>query len=94
MMNAVAYAINIHHFLSLVAGTDYEGSSITAVIEAGSTVTEVMFTIIDDNIEEMNESFNLSLSLIDSHMGVLLGESRGTVTIMDDDSEFVCIVSI
>ena len=46
------------------------------------------FTIVDDNVEEVNmESFSLALMIINQPAGVILGETQGTVTITDDDSE-------
>ena len=57
-------------------------------LPAGSTEIPVSFTIIDDNVEEVNaESFRLSLNLIGQPNGVVLRETQGTVTITDDDSE-------
>ena len=58
------------------------------IIPAGATEITVTFSIVDDNIEEVNtESFGLSLILIGQPAGVTLGASQGTVTINDDDGE-------
>ena len=58
------------------------------MIPAGSTQAQVTFSIIDDNVEEVDEeSFDLTLSVLNSPAGVLIGNDRGTVTIIDDDSK-------
>ena len=55
---------------------------------AGSTQTQVTFTIINDNIEEVDlESFNVQLSLLNAPSGVVIGNSEGTITIVDEDGE-------
>ena len=77
-----------------VAGADYDGATIEGVVETGVTVTDVTVTIFDDDIEELDvESFRLSLALFDPPAGVQLGASQeGVVSIIDDDSESVCVV--
>ena len=68
--------------------TDYVPERRFGRILAGTTETQVSFTIVNDNIEEVDaELFDLSLRLIDQPSGVTVGDSQGTVTITDDDSE-------
>ena len=70
--------------------SDYRNDGGLGTIPAGTTETQVSFAIIDDNIEEVNvESFGVVLSVIGQPTGVSLGQNQGTVTITDDDSEFV-----
>ena len=75
-------------YISSLASTDYLRNDGVVTLPAGSTEIPVSFTIIDDNVEEVNaESFRLSLNLIGQPNGVVLRETQGTVTITDDDSE-------
>ena len=77
-------------FLSVSANTDFAGGAIGGIIRAGNTEAEVVFTITDDDIEEVNaEEFDISLTLTDPPAGVLTGTDQGTVTIIDDDGELI-----
>ena len=77
-------------FLSVSAKTDYTGGAISGIIRAGNTEAEVVFTITDDDIEEVNaEEFDIFLTLVDPPAGVLTGTDQGTVTIIDDDGELL-----
>ena len=59
---------------------------------AGETRKEFNVTIVDDNVIEDMESFQLSLSITDDIIskGVQLGpNAAATVTIMDNDGELI-----
>ena len=59
---------------------------------AGNTRAEVVIMIMDDDVEEVNEEvFSISLLLDDPPAGVVLGDSQGTVTIVDNDSKLSTI---
>ena len=78
-----------------VGGSDYVENSLSGVIVAGSTQAQVSFTIINDAIEEVDEEeFGLQLQLVNSPGGVVLGQSQGSVTIRDDDSECVHLTQV
>ena len=55
---------------------------------AGSTNQTVMIPIIDNMVEEVTESFTVSLSNTTGDSAVMLNPSTTTVTIQDDDSKF------
>lgn len=65
-----------------IAGTDYTTTSGTATIPAGQTCTTVTFPILDDNINEPTEIFNVNLT---NPSGATVADPLGTVTILDND---------
>ena len=54
-------------------------------ITAGLTLSSFSVDIIDDKIQEDNETFNITIRLLPSHLSLLLGTSSSTVTIIDND---------
>ena len=54
-------------------------------ITAGSTSSSFIVDIIDDRIQEDNETFNVTIRLLPSHLSLSLGTSSCTVTIIDND---------
>ncbi len=74
---------------SAIAGSDYTTTSATATIPAGQTCTTVTFPILDDNLQEPTESFNVTLS---NPSGATIADGTGTVTILDNDNapQFDC----
>ena len=72
-----------------VAGVDYAMSSalvFNVTISAGST-SSFSIDIINDMIQEDNETFNIAIRLLPSCLSLSLGTSSSTVTITDDDSK-------
>ena len=76
-----------------VAGEDYNGSSITVNVPAGVTMQSLTINIIDDNIVECNEMFNVTMVPVTT-CGVTIGSNRiSEVMIRDDDGKyrfFIC----
>ena len=71
------------------ASSDYTSVTTMLTFNAGNTNQTVMLPIIDNMVEEVTESFTVSLTTGDS--AVMLNPSTTTVTIEDDDSK-LCIV--
>ena len=54
-------------------------------ISAGSTSSSSSIDIINDMVQEDNETFNIIIRLLPSCLSLSLGTSSSTVTIIDDD---------
>ena len=54
-------------------------------ISAGSTSLSFSIDIINDMIQEDNETFNIAIRLLPSILSLSLGTSSSTVMIIDDD---------
>ena len=70
------------------AGEDYAMSTaftFTVTILAGSKFSSFDVDIINDVIQEDNETFNIAIRLLPSCLSLSLGTSSSTVTIVDDD---------
>ena len=65
------------------AGIDYTGSSGTLTFPAGDTSKTVSVSIIDDTLDEVNETFKVTLS--NPTNDVTISDNEATVTITDDD---------
>ncbi len=74
---------------SAISGTDYTTTSGTATIPAGQTCTTVTFPILDDNIFEPTEVFNVNLT---NPTNATIADPLGTVTILDNDTQ--CNIAI
>ena len=78
-----------NHTTFILGGTDYgplEQYNIT--IPAGQTTSSFNVSIIDDDVLEGNEDFNLIILAESLPNNITLGDhNRSTVTIMDDDSK-------
>ena len=76
-----------------VAGEDYNGSPITVNVPAGVTMQPLTINIIDNNIVECNEMFNVTMVSVTT-CGVTIGSNRiSEVMIRDDDGKyrfFIC----
>ena len=73
-----------------VAGVDYAMSSalvFNVTIFAGSTSSSFSIDIINDMIQEDNETFHIAIRLLPSCLSLSLGNSSSTVTITDNDSK-------
>ena len=71
-----------------VAGEDYNGSSITVNVPAGVTMQPLTISIIDNNIVECNEMFNVTMVSVTT-CGVTIGSNRiSEVMIRDDDGKY------
>ena len=67
---------------------DYNGSPITVNISAGVTMQPLIINIIDNNIVECNETFNVTMVSVTT-CGVTIGSNRTSeVMIRDDDGKY------
>ena len=76
-----------------VAGVDYVMSSVlvfNVTISAGSTSSSFSVDIINDMIQEDNETFHITIRLLPSCLSLSLGTSSSTVTIIDDEG--ICMI--
>ena len=73
--------------LHYVAGVDYNVSECNVTISAGST-SSFSIDIINDTIQEDNETFNITIRLLPSCLSLSLGTSSSTVMIIDDDGNY------
>ena len=74
----------------ITGGSDYESGPFNVIIPAGETSVPLNISIIDDNIFEANESFNISIDSSSLSCGVYIPPDRMytlMVTIIDDDGE-------
>ena len=65
-----------------IASSDYTSTTATATIPAGQTCVAVNVPILDDNIAEPTETFNVTLS---NPTGATINDDTGIVTILDND---------
>ena len=86
------------------AGVDYAVSTalvFNVTITAGSTSSSFSVDIIDDMIQEDNETFNITIRLLPSNLSLSLGTLSCTVTIIDNDgnkfyvsNRTLCIITV
>ena len=68
------------------AGSDFTGGPYTVDFPAGDTRATLRIAIVDDNVPEESEAFNVTIVANDLPAGVSVGTPSGaTVTIRDDD---------
>jgi hypothetical protein len=70
------------------AGSDYEALvSVPLTFSPSTTLIEVKVTIIDDNVFESTEHFNLTLSHSLEDRGVQINPATAEASINDEDSK-------
>ena len=67
-----------------IAGEDYNGSPVTVNVPAGVTMLPLAINIIDNNIVECNEMFNVTMVSVTT-CGVTIGGNRISEVIIRDD---------
>ena len=73
----------------LLGNADYNSGPYNVTFPAGVTSVSFDVTIIDDNILELNEQFDLTIISSSLPNGFTVDNpSQATVTIIDDDSEY------
>ena len=75
-----------------IAGEDYAMSTalvFNVTISAGSTSLSFSIDIINDMIQEDNETFNIAIGLLPSCLSLSLGISSSTVMIIDDEGIYM-----
>ena len=82
----------ISYVYNLLGGTDYSPRGpYNITIPAGQTTFSFDVSIIDDDVLEGNEDFNLIILAESLPNDIRLGDhNRSTVTIVDDDSKSLC----
>lgn len=81
---STTYSIIIASTTAEGAGTDYVLSTGEVMIPAGETSTTISLVIVDDDIDEPNETIGIELS---SPVNALIGSNTSTLyTIIDDDT--------
>ena len=91
----------MYHFSNtyiIIEGDDYEPGPFNVTIPAGETSVPFNISIIDDNVFERNETFNISVDSSSLPSRVLVQpDCVLMITIVDDDGElhthavYVCI---
>jgi hypothetical protein len=66
------------------AGNDYTATTTSVTIPAGATGTTVNVPVLDDSLDEPDETFTVRLT---SATGATVRDAEGTVTVTDDDIE-------
>lgn len=90
LSNASELPISVKASLILgtaLKGTDYDGLAEQVVtFAAGETTAEVKFTVKGDALDELNETFQVSVAKDSTSQGAVeIQDSTATVTIVDDD---------
>ena len=75
------------------AGTDYTAAAGTLTFAPGETGKAVQVSTVQDDAEEPDETFTVTLTGPDLPAGVTLGTARATGTIIDDDSLLVTVTA-
>ena len=83
----VAFATTQGTANSSAPGQDYGNSEVsgTVTIPAGETSTTTTISIIDDGLDEPDETFTITLSNPTGSGGATIGDGTGIITITDDD---------
>ena len=82
--------------LCIIDGEDYSGNTVTIIVSAGVTMQSLAVNIIDNDIVECNEIFNVTIVSVTT-CGVTIGSNNiGEVMIRDDDGKhrFIMIISV
>ena len=75
-----------------IAGEDYNGSPITVNVSAGVAMQPLAINIIDNNIVECNEMFNVTMMSVTT-CGITTGSNGiSEVMIRDDDGKHVFFI--
>ena len=73
-------------------GVDYALGSFDVQFDVGATSAPFTVSIINDNILELNETFHLNINASSLPVGITaIGQTICTVTILENDSEYVMI---
>ena len=78
--------VSVTLFILIIVDNDYNAGPYTVTIGAGKSDVTFNILIIDDNIREQIETFNLTIEESSLPNGVT-SRNNATVSIMDDDSK-------
>ena len=84
-ISALDTVIDIVTTTGTASFSDYTTTTIQVTIPAGSTSTLVNVPIIDDLIDEPNETFTVDGTLVSGTIDTANSDFQGTVTIIDND---------
>ena len=77
----------------ITGGEDYEPGPFNVTIPAGEITVSFNISVINDNIFEGNESFNIDVDPSSLPSGVLVQpHSMLMITIVDDDGELLYVI--
>jgi hypothetical protein len=83
------------HAVSAMAGTDFMATTSTSLdFAVGSMPGDtncINVSVTEDSAQEGDETFSVALMLTTSDPNVVLGTDMTTITIIDNDSECVCV---
>ncbi|WP_417389767.1 Calx-beta domain-containing protein [Gimesia sp.] len=77
--------------LSATSPSDFQSTSGTLTFNQGVSTQTITISIIDSELVELDESFLVSLTNIQSAFNVIFADSQGQVTIQDDDQAAITI---
>ena len=77
--------------LSATSPSDFQSTSGTLTFNQGVSTQTITISIIDSELVELDESFLVSLTNIQSAFNVIFADSQGQVTIQDDDQAAISI---
>ena len=84
--------LGVFFIICVAAGEDYNGSLTRFNVSAGVTMTQLTINIIDNNIVECNEMFNVIMVSVTT-CGVTIGSNRiSEVMIRDDDGKCIQVI--
>ncbi|AUC80835.1 Calx-beta domain-containing protein [Lacinutrix sp. Bg11-31] len=89
--SAVATVVDIVTTAGTAGTSDYTTTTTTVTIPAGATSVDVIIPILDDTIDELDETFTVDGTVDSGDVNVAGSDLSGTVTIQDNDSVIVTI---
>lgn len=72
---------------SALGGSDFTDKSGSLTFAPGETSKDIVISILNDALDEENESLNVTLNVQSNANDVGVADSEGTITITDDDSQ-------
>ena len=87
--------MNMSFLILYIENTDFKRHSFTAVFKMGTNEAFIKIPIIDDNVTETLEKFDLLLQVSESSevAGIKVGyPNKAEVVVLDDDSKFIAYI--
>ena len=73
------------------AGFDYTETNVDVMLNPNESEQSVTVPVLNDNVVEAQESFNVRLLITSSQPRIQLGRDSATIVIEDDDSKYLCM---
>ena len=88
-VNITLTIVAVYLLVFYIAGIDYNVTNgvFNVTIPAGGLSSSFSIDIIDDTIQENNETFNIAIRLVPSCLSLSVGTASSTVTIVDNDEQ-------